>query len=64
MLLCRLSAGLSRCKILLCINPFIVHLIMLSLHKESNVNDNYNFAVEQLVEALRYKLEGRGFDSR
>jgi len=25
---------------------------------------NHNYAVAQLVEALRYKSEGRGFDSR
>ena len=28
------------------------------------INTNMGYAVALLVEALRYKLEGRGFDSR
>jgi len=37
---------------------------MFRLFTEKNVENNKGHAVAQFVEALRYKSEGRGFDSR
>jgi hypothetical protein len=40
------------------------HRIFLDLYQKSHSETKVGHAVAQLFEALRYKPEGRGFDSR
>jgi hypothetical protein len=43
---------------------FRPHCIFLDLYQKSHSETKVGHTVAQLVEALRYKPEGRGFDSR
>jgi hypothetical protein len=49
----------TQCTLDYCFNVKLHELL-----KNDHVNICWGQAVAQLVEALRYKLEGRGFDSR
>jgi len=48
----------------LCLKPFFCHHICVSEEILINTTMRWGHVVAQLFEALRYKPEGRGFDSR